>query len=339
MGALAPIHRAFRNSWVGEMFALDVRTLVAGQDEATAKSGKRNNKKALLSQIYPVYFTFGALLIYFVLFVLPGLAGLAFSFTDWHQVRPLSNDTVFVGLDNFTKVFSPSEHYFQFIGNTLLFTLATVILKTVLGLALALLVNSKITGKNLYRAVIFLPVVFSVLSVGIVFNSILNPQDGILNGFLRAIGAGSIAMKWLVDVRTALLSVILVDTWKGVGYIMVIYIAGLQSISQDYYEAADIDGANYFQKFLRITLPMLSSTIIVTTVLNLLYGLRVFDIVYIMTKGGPGTATDVMYTAVFKEFGWGNYAMGSALSSVMFVFMAVVGFFAVRLMNKKEVSL
>ena len=312
---------------------METQAVVINQKKVNYK-----NKKKLLNQMYPVYFTFGALILYFIFFVLPGLSGIAFSLTDWHQVRPISKNTIFVGLENFKKIFSPSEHYFQFIGNTLIFTIATVILKTVLGLAFALLLNSRIKGKNLYRAVIFVPVVLSILSVGIVFNSILNPQDGILNIFLRAIGAGSMAMKWLVDVRTALLSVVLVDTWKGVGYIMVIYLAGLQSISPEYYEASDIDGASEIQKFIYITLPMLTGTIIVTTVLNLLYGFRVFDIVYIMTKGGPGSATDVMYTAVFKEFGWGNYAVGSALSSVMFVFMVIVGFFAIRLMVKKEVS-
>jgi raffinose/stachyose/melibiose transport system permease protein len=304
-----------------------------------AHRGGRTGNKALKKSIYPVYFSFGALILYSVFYVLPGLGGIVFSFTDWHQVRPISKDTLFVGLQNFMKILSPNEQYFKYIWNTLVFTFATVILKNVIGLVIALLLNSKLRGQNVYRGVVFLPVVFSVLSIGIIFNSILNPQDGILNIFLRSIGFDWLAMKWLVDVRTALLSVIMVDTWKGVGYIMVIYLAGLQAIPSEFYEAAAIDGASYMQKLFKITLPMIIETITVTTVLNLLYGLRVFDIVYIMTKGGPGSATDVMYTAVFKEFGWGNYAVGSALASVMFVFMAITGYFAIRLMTKREASL
>ena len=126
---------------------------------------KRN---LLLRRTYPLYFTFGALAVYVFFFVLPGLSGVFLSFTDWHQVRPISQDTVFVGFANFEKVFSPSEHYFQFIGNTIIFTVATVVLKTVLGLALALLVNGNIRGQKAYRAIFFLPAVFSVLTVGIV---------------------------------------------------------------------------------------------------------------------------------------------------------------------------
>jgi len=122
------------------------------------------------------------------------------------------------------------------------------------------------------------------------------------------------------------------------GYIMTIFIAGLMSISPAYYEAADIDGAGGWQKFRWITLPMLMPALTVVTVLNVIYGLRVFDIVYALTNGGPGYATEVLYTGIFKEFGYGKFAMGTTLSTIMFVVMVIVGYFLIRSMNRNEVE-
>ena len=129
-----------------------------------------------------------------------------------------------------------------------------------------------------------------------------------------------------------------VDIWRGVGYIMTILIAGILSISPEYYDAAAIDGAGAWQKFRYITLPLLIPTLTTTTVLNVIYGMKVFDMVYALTNGGPGKdTTEVLYTAVFKKFGTGQYAVGTALSSVMFIIMIIVGFFMIRIMTRNEV--
>lgn len=145
-------------------------------------------------------------------------------------------------------------------------------------------------------------------------------------------------MPWLTSSQFAFGSVMAVDIWKGMGYIMTILIAGILSISPTYYEAASIDGANGFQSFFKITLPLLMPTLATTTVLNVIYGLKVFDIVYAMTNGGPGKATtEVLYTAVFKMFSNGQYAVGTALSSVMFLFMVIIGYFMIHAMTKNEV--
>ena len=129
-----------------------------------------------------------------------------------------------------------------------------------------------------------------------------------------------------------------VDIWRGMGYIMTILIVGILSISPTYYEAADIDGASAWKKFRYVTLPLLKPTLAVTIVLNVLYGLKVFDIVYALTNGGPGHATEVMYTSVFKEFSLGRYAVGTSISSLMFIIMIVVGFFMIRVLTKDEVQ-
>ncbi|MDG0808138.1 carbohydrate ABC transporter permease [Cohnella rhizosphaerae] len=181
-----------------------------------------------------------------------------------------------------------------------------------------------------------MPSVIPMLVVGIIFKSIYEPQHGLINEALRAIGLSSWTQHWLSDVRWAFKSVIAVDVWKGAGYIMVILLAGLQAISSSYYEAADIDGAGFWKKLRYITLPLLMPSLTVTTVLNLLYGLKIFDTVYVLTNGGPGYATDVVYTQVFSQFSLGSYGVGTALITVLFVIMTLMGFFAVKLMSREE---
>lgn len=289
------------------------------------------NKK----KVYPIYFTFGALAIYVILFVVPSIIGIGYSFTDWSAY---SDQLAFVGLDNFKTVFSADEDYMAIIGNTLEFTFITTILKNILGLVLALLLTKSIKLLNLHRGIMFMPSVLSTLIIGMIFKSILNPADGLLNTFLRSIGLEVLAGKWLSTSELAFGSVMAVDIWRGTGYIMTILIAGILSISTTYYEAASIDGANGRQKFRYITFPLLLPTLATTTVLNIIYGLKVFDMIYALTNGGPGkTTTEVLYTAVFKKFGTGQYAVGTALSSVMFLFMVVIGVFMIKIMTKDEV--
>ncbi len=288
-------------------------------------------------QIYPSYFLIGALLLYGVLYLLPSIIGIGYSFTDWSAY---SDEVNFLGFnhmfDNYIRAFSGSEKYLGYLGNTLLFTFVTTVAKNGLGLALALLLTKRIKLLNFHRAAIYIPAVLSALIVGMIFRSILNPADGLLNTFLANIGIEG--PQWLTDPKIAFWSVMAVDIWKGMGYIMTIFIAGLMSISPSYYEAAEIDGAGGWQKFRKITLPLLMPTITVTTVLNVIYGLRVFDTVYALTNGGPGYATEVLYTGIYKEFGFGRYAMGTTLSSIMFIFMVIVGYFLIRAMNRNEVQ-
>ncbi len=276
---------------------------------------------------YPFYFVLGALVLYLVFSIIPGITGIFYSFTDWSGYTDKIN---FIGLDNFKTIFSASENYLLFIKNTFIFTIITIILKTVLGLGLALILTEGVKRfAYFYRMMIYLPVVLPALAVALIFRSILNPATGLLNTLLRGIGLGMLAQKWLVDPHIALYSVIGVDTWQGVGYIMVILIAGLTSIPREYYEAAEVDGAGFWARLFWITLPMMMPAIIIVTVLNLLYALRVFDIVYVLTNGGPGYATDVIYTAIFQAFSQGQWGLGTAFSSLLFVFMCVLGYFVI----------
>lgn len=286
-----------------------------------------------LTSTYPFYFVLIALLLYVIFFIVPSITGIAYSFTDWSSY---SDEVEFIGLDNFRTILSPDENYLSFIANTLVFTFWTIIIKTVFGLALALLLNSGVRRfVNGYRVLIYMPVILPTLVVALIFRSILNPATGLLNRFLESIGLGALAMSWLTDPNIAIYSVIGVDSWKGIGYIMVILLAGLQTIPKDYYEAASIDGAGAWAKFRFITLPLLMPALMIVTVLNVLYGLRIFDMVYALTNGGPGYATEVLSTEIFKAFSKGQFGLGTAISSILFLILVVAGYLVIRLMERQ----
>lgn len=287
-------------------------------------------------KLYPWYFASGAAFLFFMLCFIPGILGIAYSFTDWNN---FSNEVNFVGLTNYKAIFQGDSEYLQYILNTVGFTVVTTALKTIVGLALALLLTQKfIRFKNFHRMIIFSPQVMSYLVVGLVFKSMLHPTTGFLNNFLRSIGLDALAKNWLTDLSLVFPTVMAVDVWKGMGYIMVVVIAGLMSVSPEYYEAASIDGAGFFQKLRMITLPLLKPVLINVTVLNVTYGLRVFDMIYSLTNGGPGNATGVINTAVYKEFSKGNLAMGTTLSSVLFLLVLGLLYFIIKSMENKEVD-
>ncbi|MDA3846804.1 MAG: sugar ABC transporter permease, partial [Vallitaleaceae bacterium] len=220
-----------------------------------------NAKKA-----YPFYFVIGALVMYILFFFLPGLIGIGYSFTDWSSY---SKEIHFIGLENFKTVFAENEHYAKYLLNTVQFTVVTTFFKTCLGLFFGVLLTKRIKALNFHRAMMFMPSILSLLIIGIIFKSLLNPTQGFINLFLQNIGLESWTQKWLVDPKIAFYSVMGVDIWKGTGYIMTIIIAGLMTIPETYYEAANIDGANGIQKFFKITVPLLMPTLSVTLVLNI----------------------------------------------------------------------
>ena len=269
-------------------------------------------------KLYPWYYAGGAALLFMLLCLLPGLLGIAYSFTDWNN---FSNELHFVGLKNYREIFTGSSEYLSYITNTLLFTVVTTIMKTIVGLALALLLTQKfIKLKNFHRMIRFTPQVMAYLVVGLVFRSLLHPTTGFLNDFLNQIGLGALAKNWLTDLHLVFPTVMTVDTWKGMGYIMVVIIA------------------TFFQKLKLITIPLLKPVLVNVTILNVTYGLRVFDMIYSLTNGGPGNATGVINTAVYKEFSRGNLAMGTTLSSVLFVIVLALLYFIIKSMENKEVE-
>jgi len=243
---------------------------------------------------YPGWFFLPAAIIYGVLFLLPTFASLYFSLTRW----TLFNST-FIGLDNFAQ-FLREPFLVKGLINTVLYAVITSGLKVVLGLMLAVLLTSQIAARGYLRSVVFFPVLVSTVGVGITFTILMHPTQGMINEALAMIGIKGPG--WLVNPSLALFSVALVDVWKGVGLATVIYIAGIVAIPKDYYEAARIDGSTKFQSFLYVTLPLCRPATVTVILLSFIGGLRTFDLIWAMTRGGPGFASDTIASVIYKQY-------------------------------------
>lgn len=270
---------------------------------------------------YGIKFVVPAFILYTVLYIIPTLAGMIISFTNWNITRPGLD---FIGLENYINIFqSKGGPYLASIAHTFEFTIITVIFKTLIGLGLALLLNKGLKSRFVFRTIFFLPYALAPLIIGITFVSVLKP-DGPFNAILSLLGLESITRSWLTEASTALGSTMAVEIWRMAGWNMMILLAGLQMIPEEYYEAASIDGASKWIQFWKITLPFLRPSLTTVIVLNTIHGLRVFDIIYALTGGGPGGLTEVINTQVFKEFGLGRYGMANALNVVIFVITVVI---------------
>ncbi|MCJ8014246.1 sugar ABC transporter permease [Paenibacillus sp. KQZ6P-2] len=285
-------------------------------------------------KIYSRLFVMPAFILYTILFILPVLGGLYYSFTNWSDMKPTIS---FIGLDNYKEIFFSSGSYLKSIYHTLSFTLYTVVFKLGIGLVLALLLNEGLKTKKVLRTVFFLPYMLSPLIIGIIFISILGP-DGPLNMVLRFIGLDHLTHSWLTDKNFVLGSTMGVEIWRMAGWNMVIILAGLQTISKSYYEAAALDGAGRWKQFTQITIPFLIPTLMIATILNIIHGLRVFEIIYALTNGGPGDLTEVINTQVYKEFSTGRYGMSNALSMVAFIFTLMIAYLIKLVSSREEAS-
>lgn len=265
---------------------------------------------------YPTWFFLPAAIVYGVLFLYPTFASLFFSLTRWTL-----QEANFIGLDNFAQFFR-EPFLVKGLVNTLIYAFVTSGLKVVLGLMLGILLTSQIIGRGYLRSVVFFPVLVSTVGVGITFTVMMHPTQGVINETLAMFGLGKPG--WLTDPNLALLSVALVDVWKGVGLATVIYIAGIVSIPQEYFEASKIDGASAWQNFWAITLPLARPATVTVVILSLIGGLRSFDLIWAMTKGGPGFTSDVIASVIYKQYQAGFYGLSTAGNVVLFVMVAVL---------------
>jgi raffinose/stachyose/melibiose transport system permease protein len=279
---------------------------------------------------YPAWFLLPAAIVYGALFLLPTLASFWFAFTRWDLYT-----AEWIGLDNFRQFFS-EPFLVASIGNTLIYAVLTSGLKTVLGLALAVLLVSPIIWRGALRTIVFFPVLVSTVGVGITFTALMHPTRGAINVALEWVGIDGPG--WLTDPSLALISVALVDVWKGVGLATVIYMAGLVSISEDYYEASRIDGATRWQQFWRITLPLVWPATVTVVTLSLISGLRFFELIWAMTGGGPGFASDVVASTIFKQYQAGFYGLATAGNVVLFGMIALIVLPLTWWFNRREVE-
>ncbi|MGN9845521.1 carbohydrate ABC transporter permease [Nonomuraea sp. H19] len=258
-------------------------------------------------------------IVFAVLFAIPLAQSLYFSVTDFNGY---STDVNFVGLENYRKIFSDPS-MLAGLGFTLLYAIATTVIVTVLAIPLAVLFNRRFFGRNVVRAVFFFPAIPSIAILGLVWGFILSPLgSGALNWLLDAVG-GLAPVPWLSDGTLAQLSVIVVAVWSSTGWHAILYLAYLQSIPGDYYEAARVDGASPRQSFFRITLPLLAPAVTVSSLLLMTGGLKVYDLPYTLTKGGPGYATFTITQSIIQS-GIAQAKFGQA-SALAVVFMLAVG--------------
>lgn len=279
---------------------------------------------------YPLWFFIPAAVIYGVLFLVPTVSSLWFSLTRWDL-----STAEFIGLENFRQFFS-EPFLIQGLVNTLIYAVTTSGLKTVCGLLLAVLLTSNIFARGFLRTLVFFPVLVSTIGIGITFTVMMHPTKGIINVTLETLGIPGPG--WLTNPALALFSVALVDVWKGVGLATLIFIAGLAAISPDYYEAARIDGATRLQQFSRITLPLVRPATVIVVTLSLIGGLRSFDLIWAMTRGGPGFSSDVIASVIYKQYQAGFYGLSTAGNVILFALIAVIILPISLWFNRREVE-
>ncbi len=280
---------------------------------------------------YPLWFYVPAAIVFGVLFVVPTFASFYFSLTRWTIF-----DSEFIGLGNFQQFFSEPA-LVKGLTNTLVFGVVTSAGKVVLGMALALLLTAPVVARGYLRSVVFFPVLVSTIGVGLTFQVLMNPTEGLINRVLGAVGVDGPA--WLVDPSIALLSVAAVDVWKGLGLAVVIYIAGIVSIPAEYFEAARVDGAGWWQQFRSIILPLSMPATSTVVLLSLIGGLRSFDLIWAMTRGGPGFTSDTIASVIYKQYQAGFYGLSTAGNVVLFLVVAALAFPLSRYFNRREVNL
>ncbi|WP_312372346.1 carbohydrate ABC transporter permease [Lachnoclostridium sp.] len=285
-------------------------------------------------KIYKGYFTVPAVLMYTILFIVPVVLNIIFSFTDWNAIKITGETATYNGLSNYKKIFQNKE-LTKVILRTIYYACVTTIFKNIIGFLLALAFNEGLKTKNILRAIFFLPAMLSPLIIGLMFGTIFM-KNGFFNQLLQMIGFGNVSVAWLTTKGTALNTAMFVEVWKQVGFNMVIYLAGLQFIDKSYYEAASVDGATKFQEILYITVPRIIPSFIINLLLNLSQGLKAFDIVFVLTGGGPAGATELINTFVFKEFGKGLYGMSAAYGVIVFIITAIFGVIVLQIKDNND---
>lgn len=272
-------------------------------------------------RLWAVGFLFIPLLIYVIVVIIPLLTSFYYSFTDWNGFNPRFN---WVGMNNFIKI-TTDPYFSNAIKNTAIWMVAAILIPSGFGLAIALVLHGRIWGANFFKSMFYLPICLSLAVVGQVWIWIFHPDWGLLNITLRGLHLSSLTDAWLADPKTALLAVIIAWSWQQVGLAMVIFLAGLTSVPSELTEAAEIDGANYWQSLRHVVIPLLSPATVVVIALAIINSLKSFDVVYIMTQGGPFHSSDtlaiLMYNESFKKYYIGY---GSAISVVLFIIAMIV---------------
>ncbi len=287
-----------------------------------------------LKKLYPNTFAYPALSVYGIFFVLPVIAAFVLGFTDWNISRVFSPE--FNGLANIIYLFQ-DEYFILSAKNTAIFAIITTSLKVLIGLLLSLAVNRPLFSKNYLRTIFFLPAILSMVIIGILFFAIFR-MEGMLNNFLEIVGLANLQVDWMGNRYTALYCTIVAEIWKWSGFTMAIFLAGLQSIPYDYYEAARIDGVSPFKQFVHITFPLIAPAFSIAFTMNIIGGLKVFEQVYVITNGGPGFYSQVLGTYIFRTFSEGMLGRSTAMGMLLFVGVFAFSALFNSLLRRREVE-
>ncbi|MDR1642654.1 MAG: sugar ABC transporter permease [Clostridiales bacterium] len=290
----------------------------------------RSNSRTTAAFIAPAF-------IFFTLFIIvPTASSVYYSFTSWDGINPYIR---FVGLANFKEIFT-SARFGNALKNTVLITIFISALENALALGLALLVDNVSRARNFFRAIFYVPVILSGIVSGFIWKIMFNYNFGPINQALQSLGLSALKRDWLGSPAFALASVGVVLIWKGAGYYMVIYLASLQGVPQEVVEASTIDGASSLQRFLRITLPLISGAFTINFTLSLINGLKVFDQVAVMTDGGPGFATETIVYLLYKVgFSEGRQGFGTAVGLVLLFIIMILNWIQQKFLKSREVQL
>lgn len=265
-------------------------------------------------QLSGLLFVLPALVGTFIFIIIPIFCSFALSFADWD----LLNDITFVGLDNYKSVLSEPE-FLQILINTFVYAISTTVFAVIIPLIIASILNTKIRGAEAFKTIYFLPFITPAVVIAIVWAWIFDPNIGLVNNLLNT------HYSWLYSTKLAMPVLIFISVWKLVGYNVVLFLTGFSTIHQDVYEAAKIDGANSKQTFLKITVPLLKPTIYFVTTVTAISSFQIFDLIYVMTQGGPAGSTDVIVYSIYKyAFEYFDIGKSCALAYILFVIILVL---------------
>lgn len=291
------------------------------------------SKRHLKDNIDYVLFLIPPFAIYFIFFIVPNIQAVFYSLFKWDG---LSDQKVFVGLNNFIRLFTMEKDFLLALKNTLIYTFTLIFGQNTLALFIAFLIYKKGWINNIYRTMYYLPMMFSTVTIGFIWGFMYDPSIGVINTALKTIGLDFLARSWLSDKSVALLSIVVVHIWWGLGQGIVLFIAGLQGIPAELYESGNIDGCNAWQGFWNITFPMLLPVTAVVTVLTTIGGFKSFDLVFVMTAGGSDNSTLVLAMQLFKEgFMFSNMGYASAIAVILLVIVSIISYLQMVLLKER----
>jgi len=291
------------------------------------------SRSTRLYRLTPYFFIAIPLAIYLVWVVGPMLYTFYLSLTDWDGISQLN----FIGLRNFRSLFRDRVFYKSFTNN-IKWIGSFITVPVAAGLALAMALNRAVPASKFFKALFFFPMVLSFVVCGLIWSWMYQPDSGIINSVLRLVGLNAVARGWLSDPSLVIWSIIFVAIWRQVGYVMLLYLAGLQSVNPDLVDASKVDGAGSWQSFRHVIFPQLAPITVVVVVISIIDSLRAFDLVYVMTKGGPFNSSSVLATFMYNE-AFNNYRMGygASISVILFAISLVFIFiYLIRVLRTEE---